>query len=585
MRFLSTFGRLPGTWLNLLVIVLSGMAEGIGLTLFIPLLHVMSGANLADLPPPFSLLVNAFERLGLGLTLMTLLALIAALVLGALAMAYQQKKMLVRASQRFVRDFRNSLFGGFLKANWGNSSQLSHGEVVNQLTTECQRAGLALSFELLGVATVIQIALYAAFSMVISWQLLILAVGFGVLTLLVVLPLTRRAKVLGGLTNEANRDLSFFGLEYLRSLKLLKAMSSEESAARNMSEKTDNLSSINFMAEMNMTQVYFITQALPVVIFTVVIGFSHEVLKTPVSLILVFLLFMARIAPRVAQLQQQIQGYNLHSPAISAIDDVIERNRAQVERLNRNGMTFQRVADSIVLERVSYTYPGSQAPTVEDVSLVIPRNTMVAFVGGSGAGKSTLLDILIGLRLPDAGRVAVDGVDLGEFDLVSWRRRIGIVPQEATVFNASLDNNLRFFHPEATDEDVARALAIAHLDNVVEVLPYGLDTLLGENGVRLSGGERQRVALARALVGRPEILMLDEATSALDNESERYVQDAIGRIANTLTIIVIAHRLSTVRRADMIYVVENGHVIESGSYAELMAKGGRFAELKELELT
>ena len=163
----------------------------------------------------------------------------------------------------------------------------------------------------------------------------------------------------------------------------------------------------------------------------------------------------------------------------------------------------------------------------------------------------------------------------------TWRRRIGYVTQDIVVFNESLRDNILFVHPEGTEHDIRRVVDITHLRDVVEEMPQGLDTVLGEGGVRLSGGQKQRLALARALMGDPQVLLLDEATSALDTESERMIQKAIESIAHKFTIVIVAHRLSTVRKADRICVMERGHIVESGSYDELLARNGRFAELHE----
>jgi subfamily B ATP-binding cassette protein MsbA len=171
---------------------------------------------------------------------------------------------------------------------------------------------------------------------------------------------------------------------------------------------------------------------------------------------------------------------------------------------------------------------------------------------------------------------------LSELNLASWRRRIGYVGQEVMVFDDTVRGNLCLIHPESDEGQIVSALAGAHLTDVVRALPDGLDTEIGENGVRLSGGEKQRLTLARALVGDPDLLLLDEATSALDNESERLVQEAIEAAAGKYTMLVVAHRLSTVRRADMIYVMEKGRVVEQGKYAELLAMNGRFSQLHGL---
>ena len=239
--------------------------------------------------------------------------------------------------------------------------------------------------------------------------------------------------------------------------------------------------------------------------------------------------------------------------------------------------------EGITLDRVSFSYDANDGVTLHDISLSIKPYQMVAFVGPSGAGKSTLIDLLAGLRRDYDGHIQVDGHELRDLDITSWRHRLGYVTQDVILFDDTLGNNLTYTRSDASDADIARALQLAQLTDVVAAMPEGLETPLGEGGVRLSGGQRQRLALARALIGRPDILLLDEATSALDSESESLIQSAIENIRNELTVIVIAHRLSTVRPADIIHVMDKGRIVESGGYDELLARQGRFADLHRIQ--
>lgn len=585
MRFLPTLGRLPNTWLNIALIVMSGMVEGFGLALFVPLLHVMGGQDASLLPAPFSHIPAALERIGLTMNSMTLLVLIVVISLGALAFGYAQKKMMIGAKSVFTKDIRNRLFSSILYGSWGKASERPHGEVINLMIADCSRSGNALGFELMAVATCVQIVLYLAFSTVVSWQLMVIVIGFGAIMFLVVRPLTQRAKSYGSQTGQANRNLNFFSLEYLRGLKLLKATANEQLATQEISEKIEDVYRVSYGAELNATRLNFLVQALPVVLLAAIIGLAHEVLEITVPVVLVFLLFMMRIAPRAAQLQQFLHSYHLNGPAVGLVDQTIEDLEAMPDNPNTGGLDFDRINSQISLEDVDFEYPGGDTPALNSVSMTIGRNQMVAIVGGSGAGKSTVMDIITGLQKPDFGHVRIDDTELSDFCMSSWRKKIGMVTQEAITFNASLRDNLRIFKSDATEEELNRALSIAHLGDLVESLPDGLETKLGESGVRFSGGQLQRIALARALTGQPELLLLDEATSALDNESERLVQDAITKLLHTTTVVVIAHRLSTVRRADVIYVMEGGSIVESGSYDTLMEQGGRFARLRKLEFS
>jgi ABC-type multidrug transport system fused ATPase/permease subunit len=208
---------------------------------------------------------------------------------------------------------------------------------------------------------------------------------------------------------------------------------------------------------------------------------------------------------------------------------------------------------------------------------------MIALVGRSGAGKTTLVDVLMGFYEPTSGAVLVDGVPLQDLDINSWRGHIGFVPQDAFLFNMSLRENLLWSKTDATEEQLRQACLQANAIEFIEKLPQGYDTLVGERGVRLSGGQRQRIALARALLRQPEVLILDEATSALDSHSERMIQESIEKISQHTTIVVIAHRLSTIQKADCIYVLDEGRVVESGSFGELMRRDGNFLEMAQLQ--
>ncbi len=585
MTFLSTFGRLPGTWLTLVLIVLSGMIEGFGLVLFVPLLEIMTAGSPEGLRWPFTLIVDGFRAIGVPVTLPSMLGAIVVLILGSMGLGYSQRYVVIRAWNLFSRRVREDFNETFFHASWGHISRQSHGEVINQFVTECRRAGKALQYEVLCVASIIQIAIYFAFSSVLSWQLMLVTALFGIIVVVVVRPLQLHAKAYGKATNTANRNLSFYGLDFLKGAKLVKATACEEMVVTRLVRHITTLYEVGFRSELNGVQIYFLAQALPVMLLAMIIFIAIEVLDVNPSSTLVFLLILARLVPRMAQLQQQFQSYSLNSPAVGVVDAMIQSSHAEKEETTAGGHPFERLERGIRLENVGYRYPDEERTVVEDVNLEIPVNRMAAVVGSSGAGKSTLIDIICGLRPPATGRITIDGTDLWNLDPFSWRRCIGYVPQDAVIFNDTLRNNLLFAHPEADDGTIARVLDLVHLSDTVAELPQGLDTVLGEGGIRLSGGQKQRLALARALVGGPQLLLLDEATSALDTESEFRIQKAIESIAHTITIVVVAHRLSTVRKADVIHVMENGRIVESGTYDDLLARDGRFTQLHDVQFS
>jgi len=238
----------------------------------------------------------------------------------------------------------------------------------------------------------------------------------------------------------------------------------------------------------------------------------------------------------------------------------------------------------LIVNDLSFAYPSrASAAVLKGVSFQVLPGEMVALVGPSGAGKSTLFDLLLRFYDPLGGAVLLDGVDIRALSLFETRRRVGYVPQEAVLFAGTLRENLNYGYPEASEEDLADALQLAHADEFVNLLPDGLETLVGEGGSGLSGGQKQRLAIARALVPRPQILLLDEATSALDAESEERIRNSIETLKGRCSILVIAHRLSTVRQADRILVLENGVLIASGDHNSLLGSSELYARFARIQ--
>ena len=236
----------------------------------------------------------------------------------------------------------------------------------------------------------------------------------------------------------------------------------------------------------------------------------------------------------------------------------------------------------IELENVSFHYQ-SERPILNNISFKVGANQKVAIVGSSGAGKSTLLKLLFRFYDTSKGRILIDGQDIKTVNQSSLRRALGIVPQDTVLFNQSILENIRYGRIDASDEDVLEAIRMAHLEEFIARLPKGVDTLVGERGLKLSGGEKQRVAIARALLKQSPIMIFDEATSSLDSASERLILEAIRDIAREHTMLVIAHRLSTVVDADHILVLDQGEIIEQGTHIELLEQGGQYAHLWSLQ--
>jgi ABC-type multidrug transport system fused ATPase/permease subunit len=256
-------------------------------------------------------------------------------------------------------------------------------------------------------------------------------------------------------------------------------------------------------------------------------------------------------------------------------------NDSRYTTIKNGTKVFKKLSSDIVFDNVSFSYYKHQE-MVESVNLTIRKNKITALVGHSGSGKSTLISLLLRYYDVSNGRILVNGIDLPEYDLTTYLQKIGYVSQDTFIYHASVRENIAF-GGEFSDDQIIRSAEKANIHPFIVTLPNGYDTIVGDQGLTLSGGEKQRIAIARALVREPEILVLDEATSNLDNKSEAIVQDSINRVSENVTVFVIAHRLSTIRKADTIYVMRKGRIIESGTHDELMQKQEAYFELYQTD--
>ena len=286
----------------------------------------------------------------------------------------------------------------------------------------------------------------------------------------------------------------------------------------------------------------------------------------------------------------------LQRPVISVMffNNQLQAGMAALERVSDllqsapepEGEVTEEPRGDLTFSHVTFTYPGANEPALRDLSLRFETGRTAALVGSSGSGKSTLTRLIGRLFDPQEGQVAIGGTDIRDYTLGALRRAIAVVPQEPTLFSGSVQENIGYADPEADRTRIRRAAELANAHRFIERLPEGYDTEIGERGVKLSGGQKQRIAIARAILKEARFLVLDEATSALDSESESVIQDALGGLFSRgggLTSIVIAHRLSTIEGADVIHVLENGRLVESGAHSDLLARGGRYAELYEMQ--
>jgi ATP-binding cassette subfamily B protein/subfamily B ATP-binding cassette protein MsbA len=295
----------------------------------------------------------------------------------------------------------------------------------------------------------------------------------------------------------------------------------------------------------------------------------------------VFVIIFFRLKPYIQALSDLRTKLARILPKLNLIEEFLAGSEGVSPY--QGATSSSRLLRGIEFSNVRFQYPGSQGYALDNISFSIERGKITALVGPSGAGKSTIAELLLALRKPSSGHILIDGSKLDNINPAEWRERIGVVDQDVFLLNTTVKDNISFSRPNATMEMVVKACEAAHAVEFIEIMDEGYDTVIGERGYKLSGGQKQRLALARALLRNPDLLVLDEATSSLDSISERAVQKALEDMYENRTILIIAHRLSTVLNADRIVVLDTGRIVEQGTQAELLSKNGKFAQMWELQ--
>jgi ATP-binding cassette subfamily C protein len=557
--------------LALVVLLLVAGTDGIGLLLLVPLLELVGLTANGTVPSGIS--ANAeriFAALGIPLELTVILCIYVALVSGRALLIRWREVLLTTIRFGFVDYLRIRLYTAIGRAHWLFLARQRSADLNHVLTTDIGRVGVGTYFLLeLSVATGM-VLVYIAVALRLSALVTLLALVAGGGLLAILWPQIRRARQLGEMLTEANREVFSTTSQFLDGIKLAKSYGAEARHTQAFTAAVITLRQrvLDFTRSNASAQAIF--QIGAALLLSGLLYLAAAVIRLPAAELLVLVLIFSRLLPLLSQAQRHYQQLVHALPAFAAAQRLESACMAAAEPLPAPGDTPLSLIRDIRLQSIHFRYdPQQSREALAGIDLRIPARRTTALVGPSGAGKSTLADLLMGLLTPTAGKLLVDGKPLQEHCIHAWRRAVAYVPQETFLFHDTVRANLQWAQPAATDQELWDVLRLAAAENFVTQLPQGLDTVVGERGVRLSGGERQRLALARALLRRPALLLLDEATSALDSENEQRIQQAIEGLHGELTIVVIAHRLSTVRRADQIVVLEGGRVVEWGQWAEL----------------
>jgi len=556
--------------------------EGMGVGLLIPIVENVAAQGELTSTHWFSRqLGSIFMAVGIPFNLVTILLVGLILFTGHQVLLYARARVVIETRTQVVLDLRSRAFANAIHAEVGYLDRKNPGHLVNGVIVESDRAGAAVTClaEILTLAGVAVMYLIVAFF--ISWPLTLFAAALLGGLSLAVQAYTRRGGETGRRITEANNALQAVAMEYLGGVRVIRAFGSETFSARRFAERAREVGRLMAEHVRANAQVGFVYEVtlFGALVLIVYLALTHLSL-TP-ALIVTFLFILYRLSPRAVSINRYRHQLSAHLPGFMEVIRLIEETSRPL--VVSGNVVFRGLRQAIEFQHVSFGYDPDQM-VLRDLSVVIEKGKTTVFVGASGVGKTTLLDLLLRLYDPSEGRILVDGVDLRAFDLMTWRRSIAVVSQETFLFNDTIWNNILVGCPDANEEQVMWAARLAHVDKFVSLLPHGYESVIGDRGVRLSGGQRQRLALARAFIRESQILILDEPTSALDAESDVLLQESLAGLRGEHTVIIVAHRLSTIRRADKILVLENGRVIEEGDHESLLKHGQRYAKYYQLQL-
>jgi ATP-binding cassette subfamily B protein len=496
--------------------------------------------------------------------------------------------MVTWLGERVTADLRNAVYAHVLRQSPEFFETTQTGEVLSRLTTDTTLVqtvvGSSLSMGLrntvMGIGALVMLVVTNPYVMT---QVL----GILVLVVLPSLYFGRRVRRLSRASQDRVADSSAIAAEVLNAIPVVQGFVQEQRESKRFDRATENaFDTARRRTRVRSALVAFIISATFGALLWGLYQGTQAVLAgriTPGHLGQT-VVFVIILVGSVAVLSEVYGDLLRAAGATERLMELLAATSPVAEPTSPRALPATQGGSAVRFDNVTFHYPSRpQQPALSEVNLDVRPGETVAVVGPSGAGKSTLFQLLLRFYDTRRGTVSVDGVPVREVTLAELRQRIGIVPQDSTIFSTSAMENIRYGRPEASDDEVVAAAKAAFAHDFITALPEGYGSFLGERGVRLSGGQRQRIAIARAMLKNPPLLLLDEATSALDAESERMVQAALEAAMRDRTTLVIAHRLATVQRADRIVVLDGGHIVEAGTHAELVARGGLYARLAAMQ--
>jgi ABC-type multidrug transport system fused ATPase/permease subunit len=565
----------------------TALTQGFGITLLLPFLSAVQvgGPAPAERGWAEAQLHALLTRLGIADSLFGILAFMAVVFVAKGGLAFARSAYRGHLQAQLLRELKRRLFDAYTHMEYRHYIRRNTGHFINVITGQVNRFFHAFTSFVGVVSKGLTTASYFGFALLITWKFSLMALGLGLSLLAAFTVLNRYVRALSRKQAREASTLNTLLVQALQAFKYIVATHQVAPLRTRVVSSIRRLTGYTYRQNLAGAFTGALREPVSVLLILGIIALQVGVFQAPVAPILVALLLFHRGLQALLSVQGAWQQTMAQIGAVEMVAE--ELATVQARREDRTGRTPVPLRNGLSLEGVSFAYADDDGDVLHDISLTVPAHHTVALVGASGAGKSTLVDLMTLMLRPHAGTIRIDGIPHEEVDLAAWRDQLGYVSQETVVFDDTVANNIHLWQGDSEDdpalcERMVDAARRAHADHFIRDLPNGYQTVVGDRGVRLSGGQKQRLFVARELFKQPTLLLLDEATSDLDTASEQHIQNSIDALKGEVTVVIIAHRLSTVKNADRVYVLDEGRVVEAGTYHELRAReDGQFREMVE----
>ncbi len=568
---------------------MAAFTEAFGITLILPLIEAAEAGDggLDGGGSAVRIIYGILNFLGIEGSVIGILIFIGLVFIGKGLLKFIEGGYTSFLRAQLMQEIKSKMFQAYQGMDYSYYAHNNTGHFINVINGQVNNFIRSFDTFTRFLTMIIITVSYLTIAFFLAWNFALMAIAVGFMLLFLFKYLNSYVQELSRKTAKEEGELNKFLVQTIQSFKYLTSTNQLQHLRSGVMASIKKLAGYMFHQGAASAFTAAIREPVSVIFLLFVIIIQVAVFNSPIAPIFVALLLFHRGMQHMIGIQDDWQRT---MEKIGSLEMVVEEFDILEVKKEKNGkIIIPSFSNSIILENIYFSYEDKENHVLSDISLEIPVNHMIAFVGDSGAGKSTLIDMLTLLLKPQRGKIYIDGIDSRDIELGSWRSQIGYVSQETVVFDDTIANNICLWKGDFnTDTDVQQkvkeASNRAYINDFIETLADGYNTVVGDRGVRLSGGQRQRLFIARELYKNPNLLILDEATSSLDTESERYIQKSIDSLKGSMTVVIIAHRLSTIKNADLIYVIDDGMIIEQGTYDELsLNRKSRFSRMVEIQ--